>query len=251
MTVAALVVGAGRGERFRADGGNTGGGGVRGGSAGAHSPRPKALVPLAGRSLLEWSVRALAASPEVGLVVPVVAAEVLARLGEWAPGLSREPKVGEAVAGGAERQDSVRAGLAALGPEVRWVAVHDAARPRVRASDVTRVVSRARETGAAILAVPCPDTLKRVRDGRVIETPLRSELWAAQTPQVFRRDWLEEAHAKAVADGVVGTDDASLVEALGLPVEIVPGDPTNAKVTTAEDLAFVEVALARSGGAGR
>jgi len=250
MTVAALVVGAGRGERFRAGGDSPGETLARGGSAGALA-RPKALVPLAGRSLLEWSVRALAASPEVSLVVPVVAAEVLAQLSEWAPGLRGEPKVGEAVAGGAERQDSVRAGLAALGPDVRWVAIHDAARPRVRASDVSRVVSRARETGAAILAVPCADTVKRVREGRVIETLLRSELWAAQTPQVFRRDWLEEAHAKAVADGVVGTDDASLIEALGLAVEIVPGDAANSKVTTAEDLAFLEVVFAEAGEGGR
>jgi 2-C-methyl-D-erythritol 4-phosphate cytidylyltransferase len=174
----------------------------------------------------------------------VVAPEALARLAEWAPGLAAVPKLGAPVAGGAERQDSVRAGLAALPPEVEWVAVHDAARPWVRPDDVSRVIRAARETGAAILAVPCADTVKRVKEGRVIETPPRNELWAAQTPQVFRRDWLEEAHAKAAAEGARGTDDASLVEALGLPVAVVPGDPSNRKVTTREDLAFLEAAAA-------
>jgi len=236
MTVAALVVGAGRGERFRAGGGS--------GGAEPAGSRPKALVLLAGRSLLEHATLALAESPEVDLVIPVLAPETLARLAEWAPGLAALPKLGEPVAGGAERQDSVRAGLAALPPEVEWVAVHDAARPCVRPGDVARVVVAARETGAAILAVPCADTVKRVRDGRVLETPLRSELWAAQTPQVFRRDWLEEAHDKAAAEGTLGTDDASLVEALGLPVAVVPGDPSNRKVTTAGDLAVLEAALA-------
>ena len=99
------------------------------------------------------------------------------------------------------------------------------------------------ETGAAILAVPCPDTLKRVRDGRVIETPLRSELWAAQTPQVFRVELLREALAKADAEGFVGTDDAQLVERLGVAVRVVPGEPENRKITGPDDLAAAEAWL--------
>jgi 2-C-methyl-D-erythritol 4-phosphate cytidylyltransferase len=235
MTVAALVVGAGRGERFRAS---------EGGGPGTAAQPPKALARLGGRSLLERSAAALAAAPEIDLVVPVVAAEVLSRLPEWAPDLAAIAKLAPPVAGGEERHDSVRAGLAALPPDVAWVAVHDAARPLVRPEDVSRVVRAALETGAAILAVPCADTVKRVRDGRVVETPPRSECWAAQTPQVFRRDWLAEAHEKAAAEGIFGTDDASLVERLGMQVTVVPGDPANRKVTRAEDLALLEAALA-------
>ena len=102
-----------------------------------------------------------------------------------------------------------------LPADVELVAIHDAARPLVRPGDVARVVAAAARSGAALLAVPLRDTLKRVRDGRVVETPARDELWAAQTPQVFRTALLREALARAEADGFRGTDDAQLVERLG------------------------------------
>ena len=143
--------------------------------------------------------------------------------------------------GGAERQDSVAAGLDALPEDVGWVAVHDAARPRVRASDVSRVVAAAREFGAAILAVPTADTVKRVRDGLVVETPLRSECWAAQTPQVFSVELLREALGRAASEGRRGTDCSQLVEALGVPIRVVEGDPGNFKITAPRDLALAEV----------
>jgi 2-C-methyl-D-erythritol 4-phosphate cytidylyltransferase len=173
----------------------------------------------------------------------VVPAAELAGLARWGAELGAIPRLAAAVAGGAERQDSVRAGLRALPGDVSFVAVHDAARPLVRAADVARVVAAAREHGAALLAVRVRDTLKRVRGGRVVETPPRDECWAAQTPQVFRRDWLEEALAKAEADGFLGTDDAQLVERLGLPVRVVEGDPANLKITFPEDLALAEARL--------
>lgn len=231
MAVAALIVGAGRGERFR-----------EGASAG--DAPPKAFAQLRGRSLLERSAAALAAAPEVSAVVPVVAGEALGELARWAPGLAALDKVLPAVAGGAERQDSVRAGLEALPAGTEWVAVHDAARPLVRPEDVSRVIAEARRCGAAILALPMRDTLKRVRDGRIVATPPRHECWAAQTPQVFRIDWLREALDKASAAGVSGTDDAALIERLGLEVRVVEGDALNLKITTPEDLAVAEVWLA-------
>jgi 2-C-methyl-D-erythritol 4-phosphate cytidylyltransferase len=129
------------------------------------------------------------------------------------------------------------------------VAVHDAARPLVRPEDVSRVVAAARESGAALLAVPLTDTVKRVQGGLVVETPPREECWAAQTPQVFRVDLLREALAKATAAGFLGTDDAQLVERLGVPVRVVRGDPSNFKVTHAEDLLRAERVLAARGGA--
>jgi 2-C-methyl-D-erythritol 4-phosphate cytidylyltransferase len=226
MSVAALVLAAGRGERLG-------------------SPVPKAFVPLAGIPLLLHTLAALARVPQIDRIVPVVAAADRARFEALGPALARIPKLAPAVTGGAERQDSMRAGLAALGDDVTLVAVHDAARPFVRPRDVARVLEAARSVGAALLAVPVTDTIKRVRAGRVVETPERSECWAAQTPQAFRIEILREALAKAVAGGLQATDDVQLVERLGLPVAVVEGDPGNVKLTRPEDLAMAEARLAR------
>jgi 2-C-methyl-D-erythritol 4-phosphate cytidylyltransferase len=245
MTVAALVLGAGSGERLR----ESLGAGVRESEREDEAPwgLPKAFVPLAGRCLLVRSLEAVAASEEVDLVVPVVAQEALPRLRTLETELDRIPKLRPAVAGGAERQDSVRCGLEALPAEVTHVAVHDAARPLVRPGDVSRVVRAARSSGAALLAVPVTDTIKRVQGGEVAATPPRAECYAAQTPQVFRTEWLRDALAKAEADGVRGTDDAALVERLGVTVVVVEGDPANLKITSAEDLALAEAWLRRRG----
>ena len=228
MSVAALVLAAGRGERF--------------GQA-----VPKAFVTLAGRPLLLHALAGMAASPLVARVVPVIARADRERWERLGPELAAIPKLAPPVFGGAERQDSVRAGLAALGADFEWVAVHDAARPFVRPQAVARVIEAARACGAAILAAPVADTIKRVQAGRVIETPPRAECWAAQTPQVFRVELLREALAKATALGRVATDDAQLVEWLGVPVAVVEGDPDNAKLTRPEDLAAAELRLRAAG----
>jgi 2-C-methyl-D-erythritol 4-phosphate cytidylyltransferase len=186
----------------------------------------------------------------VDAIVPVLPAEWLARAGAWAVGESALRTLCPAIAGGAERQDSMRAGLARLPPEVEIVAVHDAARALVRPADVARVVAAAERSGAALLATPVRDTIKQARAGRVVATQPRADLWAAQTPQVFRAALLREALAKADADGFRATDDAQLVERLGVPVEIVEGDPGNLKLTWPADFAWAEAALrAREGGA--
>jgi 2-C-methyl-D-erythritol 4-phosphate cytidylyltransferase len=229
MRVAALVLAAGEGRRLRATLG---------------AAPPKALVTLAGRSLLARSLDALARVREIDRLLPVLPAD---SLGAW-PAVRAEladtARVAEPVAGGALRQDSVRAGLAALRPEITHVAVHDAARPLVRPGDVSHVVAEALAHGAALLAAPVSDTIHLVRGGRIVETPPRAECFAAQTPQVFRVDWLREALAKALADGFVGSDDAALVARLGVAVKVVAGDPTNLKITTAADLALAEALLA-------
>jgi len=226
MSVAALVLAAGRGDRL--------GEGL-----------PKAFVALAGKPLLAHALAALGASRSIDVVIPVIAP---ADRGRWEALLSQlaaHEKLAAAVVGGAERQDSMAAGLAALPRDVTHVAVHDAARPLVRPEAVERVVRAALRDGAAILAVPVRDTIKRVRGGRVVETPDRSECFAAQTPQVFRVEVLREALAKAVAAGRVGTDDAQIVEALGVAVTVVAGDVDNIKVTHPEDLPLAERMLSR------
>lgn len=149
----------------------------------------------------------------------------------------------EPVRGGVERQDSMQAGLASLPGSIGIVAVHDAARCLVDPEDVARVVDAARASGAAILAARVADTLKRVAGDRIVETPDRADYWAAQTPQVFRRDWLEEAIRAAAQTGRRATDDAALVEALGRAVQVVEARHPNPKITRPEDLVLARVLL--------
>jgi 2-C-methyl-D-erythritol 4-phosphate cytidylyltransferase len=148
------------------------------------------------------------------------------------------------VHGGRERFDSVANALKALGPEADFVAVHDAVRPCVTAELISAVFARAAEAGAALLAVPVTDTVKRVDDkGKVQGTLPRQGLWLAQTPQVFRRDWLEAAYAGRGQLKQAVTDDAQLIEAAGHPVAVVEGSPLNLKITTKSDLALADAVL--------
>jgi len=140
------------------------------------------------------------------------------------------------VAGGAQRSDSVRNALATVSGEADYVCVHDAARPCVSSLWIDAVFAAAEKVGAAILAYPVHGTLKQVDDGgRITRTIGRDRLWEAQTPQVFGKDLLKRAYEQAAGPA---TDDAALVEALGEPVAVVPGDPRNVKITTPSDLAL-------------
>lgn len=200
---------------------------------------PKALRALAGEPLLVHAVRRLRQCPSVG---PVVVAAPPGAVGDVGALLS--PYGVLVVAGGAERQDSVAAGLAALPPEVELVLVHDAARALVPVAVVEAVVAALRAGAAAVVPVlPVADTVKRVgAAGQVLATVPREDLRAVQTPQGFRRDVLEQAHRAA---GGSLTDDAGLVEAAGVTVQTVPGAPEAFKVTTPFDLLVAEAVLAR------
>lgn len=153
------------------------------------------------------------------------------------------------IAGGAERQDSVFNGLQALPSDCDWVFVHDGVRPFASLELLHNTWHAACQTGAAIAALPASDTVKRVCNGQVVETLPRDEIWLVQTPQVFRREILLEAYREARRQGWAGTDDAFLVERLGVPIAVVPGERSNIKVTTPEDLAWGRwfLAQARSG----
>jgi 2-C-methyl-D-erythritol 4-phosphate cytidylyltransferase len=222
METLAILVAAGRGERM--------GGG-----------RPKAFLALAGQTLLERSARALGAAPSVAGLVAVVPPEAIEEASGLVEGLAKPCQV---VAGGARRQDSVRAGLAALPRGFDGVVlVHDAARPLVPVDVVEAVVRGALEHGAAIPVVPVADTIKEVGGGRIASTVDRERLAAAQTPQGFRLDVLSRAYERAFADGVTLTDESMAVERLGLPVACVPGAPRNRKLTTTEDMAWAERVL--------
>jgi 2-C-methyl-D-erythritol 4-phosphate cytidylyltransferase len=147
----------------------------------------------------------------------------------------------DVVLGGAERTDSVRAALAKVREEIDLVAVHDAARPCLASEWIDEVFAAATRSGAALLAVPVVSTLKRVVGHKVVETVSRTDLWEAQTPQVFRRDWLVEAYARHA--GSSATDDAELVQRMGHEVSVVAGSPINLKITTRDDLRLAAEAL--------
>lgn len=151
-------------------------------------------------------------------------------------------KVKGYAAGGAERQDSVRAGLEMAG-QSEVVLVHDAARPFISPAVIRELVERANESGAAIAGVPVKDTIKKVREGVITETVDRAELWMIQTPQAFRYKLLMEAAQRAQADGFLGTDEAMLVERTGHPVQIVESTYENVKMTTPDDLIYGKAIL--------
>ena len=196
---------------------------------------PKALRPLAGEPLLVHAVRRLLQCPSVACVVVAAPPRQVEEVAALVPAAT-------VVAGGAERQDSVRAALAALPREVDLVLVHDAARALVPVDVVETVVAALRAGAPAVVpALAVTDTVKQVDDdGRVLRTVPRADLRAVQTPQGFDRVVLERAHREA---GASLTDDAGLVEALGVPVLTVPGSPYAFKVTTPFDLLLAEAVL--------
>jgi 2-C-methyl-D-erythritol 4-phosphate cytidylyltransferase len=214
--VAAVIPSAGVGARF-----------------GARTP--KQFLRLRTDSILAATVRHFARHPGVRAVIVAAPEPWVAQarriLGPQAPRARLT-----VVAGGRTRQDSVWLALQAAPEEVEIIVVHDAVRPLITRHLIDAVVRAAADEGAAICALPITETVKRVR-GELVEATLdRSDLWAVQTPQAFRADLLREAHEKARRDGVVGTDDAMLVERLGHPVRVVRGLEENVKITTPADL---------------
>jgi 2-C-methyl-D-erythritol 4-phosphate cytidylyltransferase len=213
----ALIVAAGRGERLGAG-------------------RPKALVELAGRPMLQWSIDALASSEQIERIIVALPPGV--------PG----PEGVLAVAGGASRSDSVKRALAAAGAGDP-VLVHDAARPLLTEEIVRETLAaleRDVDAAAAIAAAPVTDTIKRVDEhGAVLETLDRGRLWGVQTPQVFRRAALERALAAPDELLAIATDDAWLVERSGGRVVVVAAGAENIKVTTALDLETAARLLAK------
>ena len=153
-------------------------------------------------------------------------------------------KVQGLIAGGETRQMSVYNGVRALPADVDFVVVHDGVRPFVTDETIAACLTAADECGAAVAAVPVKDTIKIADENAfIVETPVRERIWAVQTPQVFRKPLLEEAHHRAHAQQLTATDDAALVEQLGFPVKLVMGSYANLKITTPEDLPVAEVLL--------
>ena len=201
---------------------------------------PKALVPVAGVPLI---VRTLNAFAELGLIEPTIVVAPEKYLKEFKDVLGQTAAKDSfvLVAGGAERQHSVRKGLEMLSPATEFVIIHDAARPFVSTEIISQSIEAARAVGASTVAIPCIDTVLEVDENRLlVSTPDRTHLWSCQTPQTFRVEIIRDAHERAERDGVLAMDDATLVRQAGGSVQLVPGSTRNIKITTPDDLLFAE-----------
>lgn len=204
----------------------------------------KQYLELDGRPILAHTLALFEADPQVAQILVIAPADehdycrtqIVERYGF--------AKVTQLVAGGAERQDSVRNGLraCALGAD-EIVLIHDGVRPLFDPALIEPLAAKAAEVGGCIVGVPVKDTVKQVADGLVRATPERELLWLAQTPQVFRFGLIRDAHEQALADGFSATDDASLLERLDQPVAMLEGDYRNLKITTPEDLVLARALL--------
>jgi 2-C-methyl-D-erythritol 4-phosphate cytidylyltransferase len=227
--VGVIVVAAGRGQRL---GGDT----------------PKQYQLIGGVPMVVRALGPFTEHPDVAHVVLVLPPEDAAHPPKFLADFSVLSAV-SLVPGGSHRGDSVRAGLTALRPACKVVLVHDAARPFVEREVIDAVLAYARAGEGAVPAIALSDTLKEATAGDatlIRRTRPRARLWRAQTPQGFPRAVLEEAHARAARAGHRATDDAALVEAIGVSVRLVPDSCRNLKITTREDLALAELVAARS-----
>ena len=225
MSTAAIIVAGGKGLRMG-------------------SPTRKQYIDLDGVPILVRTLGVFLACPAIERVLLAAPQDDFLYIqGTLLPLLSRGHRV-ELVPGGAERQDSVRHGLEALGGDFHGVvAVHDGVRPFVTPDEIERAVAVGVKTRAVILAVPAFETLKQVEQETICGTLPRDGVWMAQTPQVFDIMLLRRAHANALQTGYLGTDDASLVEHMGDAVSILPGSRCNIKITTPEDLSLATLFL--------
>ena len=218
-----LIAAAGSGRRMGAD-------------------RNKLLLPLAGKPVIAWTLKAALAAERIqwiGVVGQEIDREQILDL------VRDANKPVTWIQGGSTRQESVLRGLAGLPEAAEQVLIHDGARCLAEPALFDRCAMALASGQALIAATPVTDTIKRVdADGVITDTPDRSELWAAQTPQGFQVDQLRHGHAEAEANGWTVTDDASLYERLGWPVQVLDAGPSNIKVTTPFDLTVAEAVLA-------
>lgn len=224
---AAIILAGGTGERFGKEGG-------------------KQLVEIGGKPILTWSVEAFDAVGDIGLIVIVCPAE---RQGEYLskavdPFSFATPIV--VAAAGSTRQESAFSGLELVPEEFEYVVMHDGARPLISADLIAHTIATLKgniDADGAVVAHPAIDTLKVVENGVIVGTPDRSVFWNAQTPQVFRAGIYRRAHASALSDGFVGTDDSSLIERLGGRVLVIEGKRDNIKLTVPEDYLMLVAAV--------
>ena len=206
---------------------------------------PKTYLPVCGRPMVLRTLDQFFSAQAIEEVVLVIAADEFLRCETMLRDdseLANRPWILQS--GGPTRQQSVKKGLEKIGSDTDIVVIHDGARPFVSPALIDRCVQASRDKGAVVVGVPVRDTIKIVSNDRWVQTTLsRSSLWAIQTPQVFRKQWIVEAHDRAAREAFEATDDAMLVERIGKPVFVVDGESTNIKITTPEDVWFAEALL--------
>lgn len=217
MKADAVIVSAGKGQRFMEE-------------------KKKQFFSLGGKPILSRTLDSFEICPLIRSILLVVGEEDM----DYCLKEVIEPyayrKISQIIPGGKRRQDSVKNGIDALPEDTEIVVIHDGVRPFVTREMIEMSVRGAVRFGAVIMAMPVKDTIKMVSsDGTLLETLERESLWQAQTPQTFKVPLIREAYLKATEEGFTGTDDASLVERLGVKVHLLPGSYTNIKITTQED----------------
>jgi len=225
MKAAAVIVSAGKGQRF-----------IEG--------RKKQFHLLAGKPILAHTLDKFETCPLIESIVLVVGQEDMDYCMKEIVEKYHYRKVSQIVPGGKRRQESVKNGIDTLPKNVEVIVIHDGVRPFVTRAMIEESIHSAIRFGAVVVAMPVKDTIKMANpDGTVLKTLDRKSLWQIQTPQTFQTNLIKEAYHKANQDGFIGTDDASLVERLGVKVHILPGSYTNIKITTAEDLMLAHLFL--------
>ena len=221
MNVTAIIVAAGKSKRIQ-------------------DRLPKQFMEIGGKPVLSHTLEIFEKCEEIDEILLVISEDWLSYCSTEVVDKYGFEKIKKVISGGERRQDSVYKGLLAVPNNTSIVVIHDGVRPLVRASKITESINMCKECKAVILAVPIKETVKRIEGGSVHTTLKRERLWIAQTPQTFDYKILLDAFEKAKADGFVGTDDASLVERMGIEVKIIEGDYDNIKITTPEDLILAE-----------
>ncbi|NLI92340.1 MAG: 2-C-methyl-D-erythritol 4-phosphate cytidylyltransferase [Peptococcaceae bacterium] len=227
--ISAIIPAAGRGQRMGGQGN-------------------KLFLELAGTPVLLLTLKTFENCPYIKQIIIPAALQDIPRIKQMVHDNGIK-KVSAIFEGGKERQDSVFKALRVLGPEEKQVVIHDGARPLLTLPDLQNFLEAAEGLGAATMAVPPKDTIKKIdKENWVVETPLRESLRLIQTPQFFERELLEKVHILASRQGFYATDDAALMEWQGYPVKVLAGSYENLKVTTPEDIFLAEAILQRRRG---
>lgn len=203
----------------------------------------KQFLPIEGKPVLYYTLSVFESSPFINEIVVVLSREDRKLAEERIFSRFSFKKISSLVDGGSERKDSVYNGLKAVQQDTDFVIIHDGCRPFVTDGMIEDSLSAAKKTGGAIVAVPLRDTLKKEKQGYIEKTVSREGLWQAQTPQTFRYPLLLQAYQSALKNKLSVTDDAMLLEQMGLPVSMVPGSLFNIKITLPEDLLLAEMIL--------
>ncbi len=228
MKADAVIVSAGKGHRFM-------------------EGKKKQFYLLAGKPILAHTLNKFETCPLIHSIVLVVGEEDMDYCMNEIIEKYHYRKISQIVPGGRRRQDSVKNGIDALSKDVEVVVIHDGVRPFVTKAMIEESIHSAIRFGAVVVAMPVKETIKIAHlDGTVLKTLDRESLWQIQTPQTFQAHLIKEAFHKAAEEGFIGTDDASLVERLGVKVHILPGSYANIKITTKEDLMLAHLFLSVS-----